>query len=348
MKRIRALIIGVLAFTLLAGLCSLPPAMGRRPPWAGGPKTTTTAASTTTTTRATTTTAASSTTTAAVTTTVPAPAGACATGWYLAEGQSWWWQPSFGGDRDSNSRHIHVGGCIPRKDTVLTGTVPFDVVVKMHNSPATARVYYVAVVVKTSSMEQSISVDPGWSCPTVDCTFTRHFDIPVSLFDKSGLEEFRFRASSRQPDLGTEIRASINFQTRINNGKTVDNVTRYPWLRGKGWYTDSLYCESGYRDDLSPTPSGPVSGIWSPVLRQVDHDAGDAPVTRHTARMNPDIHHGNPGAFLFDGPGQREGAVSINTGLLPSGPNKLMIHTECETSKGVNSGVLVVPVDVTR
>jgi hypothetical protein len=307
--------------------------------------TTTTAAPTTTTEPPTTTTTLPPTTTSSTTTTTAPPAAnGCAPGWFPIDGQTWWWQPSFGGDREMNSRHLHVGGCIPHRTTTLSGTVDFDLVVKMHNNPGT--VYYLAVVFKTDSMEQSYSVNPGWKCPTVDCTFTYRMSLPMSNFDKAGLQEIRFRASDRQADLGTELRASVNTQAIIANGKTVNPIDRQPYLRGKGWYTDFLYCEADYRTDQTPIPTAPVSGVWTPTLRQVDHDAGDAPLTRHTVRVDANIHGGHLGTFLVDGPGEREGPLAIDTTLLTNGDHKLMVHSECETSEGVNSGVLVVPFTV--
>jgi hypothetical protein len=311
------------------------------------PTTTTTVPPTTTEPAPTTTTAAPTTTTtvAPTTTTAPPPSGGCPAGWYQSEGQSWWWQPSFGGDPEYNARHLHVGGCIPHRTTTLSGTVPFTVTVKMHHNPG--KVYYVAVVFKTDSMETSYKVDPGWTCPTMDCTFTHTFNLPMSNFDKAGLQEIRFRASDRQSDLGTEIRASINFQANIANGKTVNPIDRQPYLRGKGWYSDMLYCEADYRTDLTPIPTAPVSGTWSPVLRQVDHNAGDAPLSRHTVRIDPNIHGGYKGLYLVDAPGQREGPLAIDTTQLSNGEHKLMVHSECADSEGgLNGGVLIVPFTV--
>jgi hypothetical protein len=307
--------------------------------------TTTTEAPTTTTSTTTTTAPPTTTTTIAPTTTAAPPAtNGCKPGWYPIEGQTWWWEPAFGGDEEMNARHLHVGGCIPHRTTTLSGTVDFDLVVKMHNNPGT--VYYLAVVFKTDSMEQSYSVNPGWKCPTVDCTFTRRISLPMSNFDKAGLQEIRFRASDRQADLGTELRASVNTQAIIDNGKTVNPIDRQPYLRGKGWYTDFLYCEADYRTDITPMPTGPVSGTWTPVLRQVNHNAGDAPLTRHTVRVDPNIHGGHSGTFLVDAPGQREGPLAIDTTRLSNGDHKLMIHSECETSEGINGGVLLVPFSV--
>ena len=208
----------------------------------------------------------------------------CKEGWYPVDGQSWWWEPSFGGDKEFNSRHLHVGGCIPRRSTTLSGTVPFDVVVKMHNNPG--KVYYVAVAQFSSDgTERTTSVNPGWTCPTRDCTFVRRFDIPMSNFTRSGLQEIRFRASDRQSDMGTEIRASVNFQAHIANGKSWGTYSRNPYVRGKGWYSGMNYCEASYRDDLRQWPYSPLRA-WSPCPSARSTTALRTPTRRATTRAS--------------------------------------------------------------
>ena len=273
----------------------------------------------------------------------PPPPNGCMAGWYPVDAQSWW-HDAPGPFVDAEAKHLHVGGCIPRRDTVLTGTVPFDLTLKLHNNDG--RVTYVAIVVKTDTLESTYrSVNPGWTCPSADCVFTQHFDLPVSAFDKSGREEIRFRATTLEPN-GKEIRASINFEAVIQNGKPLDDFGRMPYTRGKGWYTGLNYCESAYRDDLTPLPSTPVSGIWSPNIRQLDHGTDDANPTSWSIRVDPDIHHGNLGTFLGSGTGGRDGVFAINTAQLANGPHKLFIETECETSAGRNGGILVLPFEV--
>ncbi len=279
--------------------------------------------------------------------TASAQSGGCAAGWHPVDAQTWWYETQFGPDPEMDARHLHTGGCIPRREITLSGTVGFDVVVKMHNDPG--RITYVAIVVKTDTLEKTYqSVNPGWTCPTADCTFIRHFDLPVSAFDKSGLEEIRFRATSRQPD-GNEMRTSVNFQTHISNGKPLDHFGRMPYIRGKGWYTGLNYCESAFRTDLTPLPIFPVPDLWEPNIRQIDHGSSDADPTWHSIRLNPDIHNGDSGERLTSAPGPRDGVFPIDTTadeFYYSGFYSLMIETECTTAAGTNTGVLVLPFEV--
>lgn len=250
----------------------------------------------------------------------------------FVDGQSWWEQSG-----DAEPRHLHIGACIPEREQ-LSGTIHIDAKVQLHANPG--KVTYVAIVWESSGGDHTYtSVNPGWTCPNLaDCTFFKAFDIPVSAWDKSGLNGIRLRATAKQPD-GKEMRASLNFQSYINNGKSLSNMTRMPYLRGKGWYTGLNYCEAALRTDVTPLPDSPVTSPWGPWIRQTDHGSTDANPTHHDVRLDPDIHAGIPGTFLVDGVGARDGVVSVAA----TGPHKLFSKTDCTTSAGTNSGVLVVP-----
>lgn len=254
----------------------------------------------------------------------------------FVDGQSWWTQAG-----DLEPRHLHVGACIPEREQ-LSGTIHFDVKVQLHANPG--KVTYVALVWEGPSGDTTYqSVNPAWTCPTLgNCAFWKSFDIPASTWTNSGLEGFRLRATARQPD-GKEMRASLNFQNYVNNGKSVGNVTRMPYLRGKGWYTGLNYCEAAARTDLAPLPDAPLTGVWSPWIRQIDHGTDDANPTHHDIRLDPNIHGGIPGTFLVDAAGSRDGPISVDTDTLEAGRHTLFSKTDCETSAGLNSGVLVVP-----
>lgn len=255
----------------------------------------------------------------------------------FVDSQSWWTQPG-----ETEARHLHLGACIPEREH-LSGVIHIDARLMLHNNPG--QVTYLAIVVKTASMEQTYkSLNTGWTCPNRgNCTFWQGFDVPSSAFDHSGLEELRLRATAKQPDTGKEMRASLNWQSYIANGKSVSNVTRMPYLRGKGWYTGLGYCEAAYRSDVTPLPDGPVpTPTWSPWIRQIDHGTDDANPTHYDIRLDPDIHNGIPGTFLASGSGSRDATIAVPTGTLTSGFHTLFAHTECQTSAGINAGVLTV------
>lgn len=251
----------------------------------------------------------------------------------FVDGQSWWQQTG-----DVEPRHLHIGACLPEREQ-MSGTIHIDAKVQMHANPG--QITYVAIVWENSSGDTTYkSVNPGWKCPNLaNCAFWQSFDIPVSAWPTSGLGGLRLRATAKQPD-GKEMRASLNWQTYINNGKSRSDMTRMPYLRGKGWYTGLNYCEAAYRSDVTPLPDTAVSMPWAPWIRQIDHGSTDANPTHYDIRLDPDIHNGVPGTFLADGAPSRDGTISVTAA---PGPHKLMAKTDCQTSAGVNSGVLVVP-----
>jgi len=257
----------------------------------------------------------------------------------FVDGQSWWKQAS-----DVEARHLHLGACIPEREQ-LSGTIHIDAKTQMHANPG--QVTYVAIVWESPGGDHTYtSSNPGWTCPNLaNCSFWKGFDIPASAWDRSGLEGLRLRVTARQPD-GKEMRTSLNFQDYIDNGKSVGNMIRMPYLRAKGWYTGLNYCEAAYRSDVTPFPDGPVPALWQPWIRQTDHGDTDADPTHHDIRLDPDIHNGVPGTFLLDGPGPRDGLVDVDTTGLAVGVHTLFAKTDCETTAGVNSGVLAAKFQV--
>lgn len=230
----------------------------------------------------------------------------------------------------------------------------------MHNNPGT--VTYSSMVFKTPDAEttvQKVYVN-GLSCPVGTCQQWLSFSQPLSLFNHTGLEEIRFRVFVPEP-LGPdgttrEMRGNLNFQTYIaGTGKSLSNVSREPWVRGKGWYTSPyLYCESTVVD-ADPTgpgliPDTPVSGTWSPVVKQVTHTSdGSLPVTHHFVTLDPDFHADPPvlGTVLSDGSGElAQTAIPVDTTTLANGTHKLYQRADCHNTAllgGTNAGVLVVP-----
>jgi len=148
---------------------------------------------------------------------------------------------------------------------------------------------------------------PGFTCPMGTCERWLHFTVHMAEFQESGLQEVRFRTFVNTPD-GNKMHASTNWQVYINNGRPMSDVSRFPFLRNKGWYGDNPlagYCEAGL---LPPIPNAPISGIWMPTVRIVTHSTDASfPVTSHTVALDPDFHAEPPipGTVLRQGAGMR-------------------------------------------
>ena len=256
----------------------------------------------------------------------------------FVEAQAWWTRTPGQAGRDFG--HLHVGACLPERET-LRGVVTLDVRLILHDNPG--RFAYLALVLKGTDDETTVSKHelPGFSCPVGTCERWLAVPLDTSQFGQAGLQEIRLRAFVDEPDR-ERMHASLNWQAYIDNGKAQAAVSRRAYLRGKGWYTGAGYCEP---DLVSvPLPDGPVSGVWSPHLRIVDHgSSADLPVTRHSVRLDPDVHNGIPGTILREGAGPWEGRLAIDTTQLANGPHKLFLRAECADPRGsTNAGVLIV------
>jgi hypothetical protein len=279
-----------------------------------------------------------------------------------------WWMPDIDQANNSttNTGHVHMGACIPERETISSGNLTVHVRVVLHDNPGTAN--YVAMVFKTPDAEKTVqkcylrAAAADFSCPgpsstgegdfvcTGTCERWLTFSQPISAFNHSGLQEVRFRGFVPEPD-GNEMQANVNWQVTIENGKSRSDVSRDAFLRGKGWYTHALYCEASVRN--VPIPDGPVSGVWTPAAGLTTHRGGSRPATRSFISIDPDFHAvpANPGTVLWDAAGafgpEPYGAapVSIDTRTLANGVHKLHLRTSCRDNKlgSTNSGVTVIP-----
>jgi hypothetical protein len=272
---------------------------------------------------------------------VPAQAvGDCPGRTVFAEAQAWW-KPNPGTTGGKDFGHVHVGACIPERNTLSADTT-IPVTVILHENPGTLQ--DISLVFKTDESETTVAkVAPGFrTCPVTDtCSTTVNVPVDISKFDRSGLQEIRFRVYVEEPD-GNVMHSSLTFQTTIQNGKTVNNVGRMPYLRSKGWYTDYGYCEA---DVLSvPLPDEPISGVWNVTVQQVDHgEEGDVAPSHHSVRLDANAHLGIEGTVLSDGPGPlRERTFAIDTRELSNGTHRLVQRVDCARDNQVNSGVSVL------
>jgi hypothetical protein len=263
----------------------------------------------------------------------------------FVDAQSWWLQTPLQQGEDFG--HVHVGTCIPEREEMGRSRFQLDVRIIMHDNPGLFQ--RVTLVTRSGAgnpvtQTHNYSIQ-GLSCPEGTCERWTRLTVKPSMFSRSGLEEVRLRTLVREPN-GDEMRASLNFQTYIRNGRPEQDVTaasERPWLRGKGWYTDAGYCEAALRS--VPLPDDPIFAPWTPDVTFLDHstgeNSGDRPVTHHTARLDPDFHAGNEGIVLKDGPDEYEGPLEVNA---EPGPHKLFLRSDCDDPRGsTNSGVLVVP-----
>ncbi len=275
-----------------------------------------------------------------------------------------WWVPGAGqpDTKDSNHGHVHAGACLPERQTLdarLRPTVTLWVRVVLHDNPTASRdpdKFYASLVFKTPKQEQTVekrSLVGLGPCAGTCSTWVR-FTHELSSFEQTGLEEMRIRTfvperpRTTAPTGPVQQNTSLNWQVRVvGTGRPPSDVTRQPYLRGKGWYTHSLYCEAAY---LSvPVPSSPLSGVWSPQVQLDTHSSDESqPVSHVGAWVDPDFHASPPveGRVLLDRAGTLPATrLRIDTTKLSNGVHRLHLRSDCRDGvmRSTNSGVLVVP-----
>lgn len=291
---------------------------------------------------------------------------------HFVDAQSWWLPTEGANPAGTNHGHIHVGACIPERET-MTGPFTLDIRMVLHDpgqqkiNTGSTSAPYVSVVMKDQSIEkvQSKVYQTGWTCPTPGtCTRWGQVVVNPSVFSTDGLKETRLRFFSDVNDAaagGTtaaaRMTANLNFQYYVDLSptRTISDVSRDPYLRGKGWYSApgrnvavGGYCEA----DLVtvPVPNTPISGIWSPAVKMVWHgDARDPQVTAHEIRIDPDFHNNDPGIIVRRAAGEYDAPISIDTTQLANGKHTLFLRADCNDQYGRNSttsGVLIVPFEV--
>jgi hypothetical protein len=258
------------------------------------------------------------------------------------ESQTWWIETP--GKTGTTFGHMHVGACVPIEQTV-SGIIGLDVRIILHDNPGHFDYWNPVLVSDAEELSLPHVTDlHGLTCPSGTCAAWSHEDVDTRKLSYDGRQELRIRAYTEIPD-GNVMHSSINALMVLENGKPTNPLDRRAYQRGKGWYTDSGYCEASF---LSAVPYAPVSGTWTVKVKIEDHGASeDLAVTRHTIRLDPDFHAEPPvpGKIISDGSGQlAETSLSIDTTSLADGPHKLHMRADCDDPRGsTNSGVLVIP-----
>lgn len=255
-----------------------------------------------------------------------------------------WWLTTAGKPATATSDfgHVHLGACLPHEQ-VVRGTVGIDVRVIMHDSKG-AKFDRIEPVLKDDATETTLGtyIDlRGLTVQTGNVTGWQRISVDTTKYRYDGRNELRIRAWAKTPN-SELMHVSLNALWDARNGYTVNPMDRLPFERGKGWYTDSGYCESSL---VSKVPTAPVSGVWQPRVHMVNH-SDSLVVTHSSARLDPDFHASPPvlGIILFDHAGQQaDVTLNVDTTTLADGNHTLSLRADCDDPRGsTNSGVLNV------
>ncbi|EFJ49819.1 hypothetical protein VOLCADRAFT_104270 [Volvox carteri f. nagariensis] len=211
---------------------------------------------------------------------------------FWIEAQQWW--TDAGLNVSSDSRHFHLGACMPYNQT-LSGFVVFDILAQLHYNPdyLMREIYFLAplpsnstgIVTDTTNHRIGSTGIIDWSCPEANVTCMRVFRITVDtrLVPQDCVAPLRLRADTALlpgivPDLslgrGYQQVPELSFmaQVRYSNGKPAcptrvapDFLPEIPTI-GAG-FNDFPWSYSRMTVFKDALPTSPLSGNWT--IRQL-------------------------------------------------------------------------------
>jgi hypothetical protein len=252
-----------------------------------------------------------------------------------------WWRPTVSGTEDFG--HVHLGTCFPLNQPV-SGTVPFDFVVQLHDNPGLFTRARIHLLDGNGGNHQVISVPVNQTaaqhCPATpnQCTWVIPIPLNTTVAATDGYLNFRPAAIVTHPGSGgTKQFAGAAWPLHVVNGKPVKDSISPLRIAGSSWYTGSLYEEAEF---LSPLPAT-VSGVWTPTVA-MHPGAGGRAVDHSFASLDPAFHAMPPfaGTVLLDRAGSFKGPLTIDTTTLTNGPHKLFLRADapCNGTAGHDCG----------
>jgi hypothetical protein len=251
------------------------------------------------------------------------------------ETQAWWTKP--GNAIEGMSQHIHLSTCFPL-DQTLSGIVPFDIHVQLHDNPDVLNQVVVYVFGNNVSVPQTAAT-PSYACPTVQCDLWYHIDYDTTKVAADGSLEFRFQARTMAAN-GSLGYTSTGWQARLANGggRPVQTYRAPTFIEARGWYTTAEYQNVRL---TSPLPSGPVSGLWTFGVKLAP-GSGGKPTTHVLVSLDPHFHAVpvDRGRVVFEQNGPYTGSITIDTRTLSNGVHRLFMRTDSTIATGTDSGIL--------
>ena len=120
----------------------------------------------------------------------------------LSRARPSWWEPQNGPATHPGTGkqgHIHLETCFPAYGTFSgTDTIGFDLTIRLHNMPGVLK----SILIQTYGDNVNVDLENlDRRCPTADCVFTYHMDVPLAAAQYSGLHGIFLRARvANEPD----------------------------------------------------------------------------------------------------------------------------------------------------
>lgn len=231
--------------------------------------------------------------------------------------------------------HLHAGTCFPLGQTV-SGQVPFDVRIVMHDNPGHLYRYETGLFTDGNGENSNPVQGLDLHCPTT-CEFWVRSVIDTSLAN-DGWHEVRFKPRVQFSNGEVQLTSS-GWPLRTENGNTEGGFRDGAGgVVGRGWYDGR-----GYQNPVLQTldgvlPGQVVSGVWQPTVR-LDAGSEGLPVTFSAAYVDPDFHTNDEdgtggGVVIGTWPGPQRGPITIDTRGLSDGVHTLGLRVDAGHGDG--------------
>jgi hypothetical protein len=248
-----------------------------------------------------------------------------------------WWFPMAGAPHPDQPGHVHLGVCLPRVNTAISGAVNVDTLIQLHNnSSQVKRVRWSDGSTVIQDTPQTFVCPP----PQDQCTFVQTLTIDTAKIGSSGYRELRFTADVRTPDnrrMFNTTRWCYNIQNGKANGdycggKKAERFGAAGWYEGVD-YMNVMTQASDY--------DGVLMGSRCFTVK-FERSKGFASVDPHFHAEPPD-----EGYVLYRGAGNNSiREVCGNMSALAPGPHRVFLRTDAQGTSpaGMGSGVFTLPI----
>jgi len=143
------------------------------------------------------------------------------------------WFTPFNGDIRVNSKHTHIGACVPVNQTI-SGILTIDVLAQLHNMPdqQLGEIHATLIVQSGTKIQAAttnrISLDCTQNLYACSAVYRLSIDTTLSPFDGyysiqliGTLDDI---GNSSAAGLGFNSHTTLNFRTKFSNGKPMDTT----------------------------------------------------------------------------------------------------------------------------
>jgi hypothetical protein len=244
------------------------------------------------------------------------------------EAQSWWTPKEA---EDGEPMHVHLGSATSPLFRTISGSVAFNVTAKLHFATGGFRFIDSTWAPRVGTRSANLLTGDPTSVQQ-DGTYTVTATTTGGSYD--GIQRYTIQSqfvinNPATPAVhGKALLTRLRGHTRLANGTTSISAMSPQDLIGSAWFAPADFEGRGYSTAQIASrsiPTGPVSGIWAPLVMVGSSESGQ---TRHLfVTVDPDFHNHHHGWVIADVPNvsRRYRQVFIDTTKLANGMHRLFV-----------------------